>query len=234
MSIKMMTAAAVAGVTLAANAHAATVIINLNPSNQNFTLFGQGAVAPGVGGFTVQQGNESFDAGTNTSTDIMTGTIANSTNASYGTGSYSLVTSYSGTGIGSGGKQITAQSDPSDVSQFFYTGFDSSVNMTLELFGTPAGTVDIPLVANGAFSGPGFSFHYTTANCSGVAVCTQNGVGLTPGSSIFGPVTISVAFDQSVTAAPEPATWALMMIGVGAVGAAMRASRRRALVPTYA
>ena len=34
----------------------------------------------------------------------------------------------------------------------------------------------------------------------------------------------------STTAVPEPATWALMLIGIGGLGAALRSSRKSALV----
>jgi hypothetical protein len=38
----------------------------------------------------------------------------------------------------------------------------------------------------------------------------------------------------SVAAVPEPGTWALMLVGFGAVGGAMRRRRREALIPQFA
>ena len=38
----------------------------------------------------------------------------------------------------------------------------------------------------------------------------------------------------SLSAAPEPATWAMMLLGIGVVGAAMRLSRRKAVAAAFA
>jgi len=54
----------------------------------------------------------------------------------------------------------------------------------------------------------------------------QNAVGLTPGSSIYAPVTIDVTF----SAVPEPSTWAMLLIGFAGLGIA--AHRRRAKFTT--
>jgi hypothetical protein len=97
--------------------------------------------------------------------------------------------------------------------------------MTLYLTGTPSGNVTIPLVANSNFTGPGFYFTDVTDTCSGVAVCSQNDVGLTPGASQSGPVTIAV----SETVVPEPATWAMLLVGAGLVGASVRRKGVRAV-----
>jgi len=211
------TLAVAAGLTAGA-AQAGTVTIDLGQSGENYVLYGQGAVAPGVGSFTNQQGDESYDVGTNTTTDTLSGLITGSSDAGLASGHYAFVTTYTGMPIGDGGMQIQSQSNPSALNEFYYTFFDSSVNMTLELTGTPDGAVDIPLVTNGSFDGPGFFFSYVFANCSGVATCTQNDVGLTPGASEYGPVTMGVSF----TTVPEPVEWALMLVGFGFIGGAMR------------
>jgi hypothetical protein len=218
----------IAGATLALSlaagaAQAGTVTLSLGASNENFVLFGQGPVAPGVGSFTIQQGDESYNPVTNTTTDTLTGTIAGSNVAGLSSGSYAFVTTYTGAPIGSGGAEIQGQSNPSALNEFFYSFFDPSVSMTLKLTGTPDGNLTLPLVTDSVFDGPGFSFAYTGGTCTGVASCSQNEVGLTPGASIFAPVTIFVSY----TAVPEPAEWTLMLLGFGALGAALR--RRRSL-----
>jgi hypothetical protein len=215
--------AAVLGLAAGA-AQAGVVTVSLGPSSEDFTLHGQGAVAPGVGSFTIQQGAESFNAGTNTTTDILSGTITGSSIPGLSSGHYAFVTTYKGAPIGSGGMQVEGQSNPSNLNEFFYTAFDPSLDMTLKLTGTPDGNFNIPLVTNGVFDALGFGFGFVSANCSNVAVCGQNNVGLTPGASIFGPVTIGATFNFS--AVPEPAEWALMLVGLGALGAALRMRQR--------
>jgi hypothetical protein len=72
--------------------------------------------------------------------------------------------------------------------------------MVLDLFGTPTGDHVIPLVTAGLLDGPDFSFAFVSPSCTGIAACDQAGVGLTPGSSIFGAVTIGV----NITTADTP------------------------------
>ena len=111
---------------------------------------------------------------------------------------------------------------------------DPSTTITLYLYTAGADYV-IPLFANNAFGpGVGFSFERTSDTCTGVDVCTQNNVGLTPGATIYGTVTTSVSWQNEVTlppsgAVPEPATWAMMLLGFGAVGVSMRRRRRTVL-----
>jgi len=82
-------------------------------------------------------------------------------------------------------------------------------------------TFTLPLVTNGAFDGPGFSFAYGPGSCTRIGVCDQAQVGLTPGSTISGPVTIDASFTV-----PEPATWTLLIVGFGLSGAALRRPRK--------
>jgi hypothetical protein len=55
-----------------------------------------------------------------------------------------------------------------------------------------------------------------------------NGNVLFGGSAVTGG-TFEVIYDYAASAVPEPATWAFMMLGVGAIGAAMRGRRKAGL-----
>ena len=224
MGIRGVSALALGLAAISTAAVAATDFIDLGQSTQVYTLYGQGAYSPGLGSFTNQQGSESTSGGV--VTDTLSGTITGATNPLYASGTYAFVTTYSGTPIGSGGMEIQSESNPADPNEFFYSFFDPSVDMTLYLFTTSDGTVTIPLVTNASFNGPGFGFADTSITCTGVAVCTQNNVGLTPGSSAFGPVTITISY----TAVPEPAGWALVLAGAGMAGGVLRLARRRSHV----
>jgi hypothetical protein len=229
MRIDAFASAAAVATLLTASAGAAaaaSITVDMGPSTQDFTLYGQGAISPGIGSFTVGQGSSVYDSGTNTSTFTLSGNITGGS-AGYNSGTYAFVTTYSGMDTPEAGPNAPfAQSNPSNVNQFFYNFLDPSTTMTLDLFGTATGDHVIPLVSGGAFLGPGFGFTFVNAACTGVAVCGQNDVGLAPGATIFGPVTISATF----TAVPEPAGWALMLVGFGGLGAVAGFARKRTAV----
>jgi hypothetical protein len=207
--------AAALSLSLAGAASAGTLFFDLGPSTEDFTLYGLGPTAPGIGSFTVGQGASVYDSGTDTSTFTLSGAIAGGS-PGYDSGTYSFVTTYTGLDTPGGGPNSPiAQSNPADTNEFFYDFLDPSTTMTLDLFGTPTGDHVIPLVVAGGFvPGSGFSFFYTSSSCDGSPPsCTQNDVGLTPGASIFGPVTISASI--TTVAVPEASTWAMMLIGFG-------------------
>jgi hypothetical protein len=223
--------AVLAGVTLghASIAQAYSVTIDLGLSAQDYVLYGQGAYSPGLGSFTNQQGSETYNPGTNTTTDTLSGSITGSTDPGLASGSYEFVTTYLGTPIGAGGTQIQSESNPSNPNFFFYSFLAPSVDMTVYLTGTPVGSYTIPLVTNGAFDGPGFNFFTPSDTCSGLTTlpCSQNNVGLTPGSSYSGAAEITL----TTTIVPEPSTWAMMLLGFAGLGfVGYRASRRNVSV----
>jgi hypothetical protein len=228
MSIRILAAAIVAGAAFGGGAVAATVTIDLGPSAQNYVLYGQGAYSPGLGSFTNQQGDESYDAGTNTTTDTLTGTITYSNVAALASGTYAFVTTYTGMPIGSGGTELTSISNPFNSNYFNYDYVDASVDITAYLYTAASGTFTIPLVTAGIFDPPSFDFSLPVIDCTGVAICTQNNVGLTPGATEYGPTDIYISY----TTVPEPAAWSLMLLGAGALGGALRA--RRSSVPAAA
>ncbi len=53
-----------------------------------------------------------------------------------------------------------------------------------------------------------------------------------PFGSSFAPRTVNATFNYTTAAVPEPATWALMILGMGAVGFAMRRSRKSKVATT--
>jgi uncharacterized membrane protein len=214
-------AATLAVTAVTGPARAATDYVTLGASTETFTLYGMGETSPGsgVGTFTVGQGASTFDGATSTFT--LSGAITGGS-PGYDSGTYAFVTTYTGANAPTAGPNApTAQSNPFNTNEFYYTGLDPSTTITLDLF-TPGGNYVEPLVTGGSFvAGTGFSFQFVNTNCTGVPFCGQNEVGITPGSSIYGPVTLYVDFP----AVPEPAAWALMLVGLGAVGAAMRSRR---------
>ncbi len=210
--------AGIVAVSLSGVASAGTLFVDMGPSSQNFTLYGQGPYSPGLGTFTIGQGAGSYDAGTNTSTFIMSGPIF-SGSPGLGSGTFEFITTYSGMDTPTGGPNAPpAYTDPSNLNYFYYSAFDSSMKMTLDLLGTPTGDHVIPLVAGGNFLGPSFSFSYTGGTCTGSPIggCGQNNVGITPGTSIYAPVDIYLTFSGVLV--PEPSTWALMLLGFAGLG----------------
>ena len=217
-------------------AGAQTVNVNLGPSAENFTLFGQGPTQPGsgLGTFTMAQGASAYDAASDTSTFTLSGLITGGS-AGFSSGTYRFLTSYSGQpGPMGGPNSPLAQSNPSNINYFYYDAFDSSTNITLFLQ-TPGGSYQEALVTLGQFvAGTNFSFLFQTPTCTGVSTCTQNNVGLTPGATLSGPVTTAASF-QIITpvtppapgAVPEPASWAMMIVGFAMIGAGLRYRRRR-------
>ena len=227
--MKFKTLATSAGLALALAAAASTaqaITVNMGPSAQNFTLYGLGPDAQGHATYRIGQGSSTFDGVTSTFT--LSGAITGSDTAAFSSGTYDFITTYAGADApmagpnAPGGIELTLGSN-----QFSYNFLAPSVRMVL-LLHTAGGDFSQTLFQNGQFLG-GFSFAYAAGTgCTGVAVCTQSNVGLTPGATISGPVTIGASFSSAiVTPVPEPATWAMMLAGFGGLGALLR--RRRGL-----
>ena len=134
---------------------------------------------------------------------------------------------------------LSGGADTMDVAGGFTTGFSffySSVNVPgvvnvwsgLDGTGTLLATLNLPVTpANGA---PG---------CLGEPFCPYEEFGVsftgTAMSVDFGGTANQIGFDNitlgsNVAPSPEPATWALMLVGFAGLGAALRSRRRLATV----
>jgi hypothetical protein len=233
-------AAALAISAVGGAASASTVTVNLGPSSENFTLYGLGDVPTLAclffgtcnGSYSIGQGGSTFDG--TTSTFTLSGDVLATGTPGYNTGTYKFVTTFAGPDTPLAGPNApqgvtsTFEGDPGD-NQFVYSFLDPSTTMTLYLLNASNVVYrTIPIATAGLFDGPGFGFSYTAAAaCTGLGAnpCLQSVVGETPGSTIYGPVTIGVSFD-AVTSVPEPATWAMMLVGFAGLGAALRSVRR--------
>lgn len=226
-------AAAVAA--LGAATQASAINVALGASSELLTLYGQGPSAgnPALGTFKVGQGSSSFDGISSTFT--LSGAITGG-DPGYDSGTYSFVTRYAGAATPTAGPNAPrAISNINNPAFFNYTSIDPSTTITLFL-DTPGDDYEIPLFADDNFvPGTNFFFLFTNAECTGVAVCTQNGVGLTPGATTFGTTTIAVSFPDDLpplTGVPEPSTWAMLLVSFGLVGIAAR--RRRVMATSVA
>jgi hypothetical protein len=137
-----------------------------------------------------------------------------------------LITTYAATDIPPLG--ISAGPDPGPDANFFnYAYLASDVSMVLQL-DTPGGNHAVPLVTNGLFDGPDFTFAYTgTEVCTGgVSPCDEASVALVDGATISGPMTISATFPNPT---PEPGLFGLLGLCVcGLVVVAVRRKKTQA------
>src|ERR1700679_682341 len=115
----------------ASAASAATVVLDLGQSSETFTLYGQGALSPGIGSYFVGQGAGTSDGSTSTFT--LSGAITGGP-APYSTTTYQFITTYDGTDTSHASPHAPfAPANPSDPEEFFYDSLDPSTDMTLFL-----------------------------------------------------------------------------------------------------
>jgi hypothetical protein len=189
----------------ASSAANAAVTVNIHPSGSNVVAQTSGSLD--LTGLTLDKDLFYLQAGTQGS-DGYVGTGAGS--HQFPADPITTQQAYSGfTGPSSFGSGTFTYADSGSGNAF---AFNAS------LFSTP-----FAFVPNGYVSGAALS---SSATFLGQTIA---GLGLTPGSYVYSSGTDSVTINVSlanVTPAPEPATWAMMLIGFGVVGASMRIGRR--------
>ena len=107
--------------------------------------------------------------------------------------------------------------------EFDWGSIDSYNTLVIHQVGGPditiiPGTLSFPDAANGDQVSPGTNGLFQVTGTDGQ---TFTGITLTSGSNSF-------EIDNLAIAVPEPATWAMMIMGLGAMGMALRTRRRTA------
>jgi hypothetical protein len=90
-------------------------------------------------------------------------------------------------------------------------------------------SVDYGGLAYATSGGHLFNVYYDTSN-SDYWACRDAGVGYCETQAVVGGDSIIPVDSFTLTAVPEPATWALMMVGAGCIGAGLRMRRKESMV----
>ena len=171
-------------------AQAQSITVNLGQTAEFFTMAGTGANAGGLGQYIVTMGACSVSGGNTTCT--LSGNFTGTT-AGFTDGTYSLVTTY----LGTGSTPFLGVEQAAGSNYFAFSSAPQTATMTLNLT-TSTGTVVAPMLVSSQFvTGAAFNFIYSgSAICGGTAVssCNVAQVGVTAGSNITGQVTGSATF----------------------------------------
>ena len=124
---------------------------------------------------------------------------------------------------------INADVDNND--DYIFSFFNGATPVSTYIYGAGSGTVGFGL-QNFSTAAPGPSSPdtpaFTPVNATSATVTGANG------DRIFGIGEVDFIGSAIGAAVPEPATWAMMLLGFGMVGGAVRGRRRRAMRVTYA
>ena len=173
-------------------AQAGLVTLNLGQSVQNVTLNGTGPNSSSLGTYVVTMG--ACIPGATTTTCTISGEFTSST-PGLESGTYSLVTVYSGTGASP--LLGVQQAAGSNFFNFSSVPSDATMNLTLV---SSSGTLVVPILSQRVFINT-FSLYYTSPVCSGtpVAPCGVGPVGLANGAVITGLSSGTAQFTQGNT-----------------------------------
>lgn len=205
MKLQLAVLAALTFGTLVANADSITV--QLNQSEQNYTLNGAGG-SNGYATYLAEPG--ACTAGASITTCVLTGTYTGST-PGYTSGTYTLTTSFANTDGGLHATSTEPVNSPSGGNYFTTDTPTADVNVTLTLDDI-TGLKNLPLIIDGVDLGNSLLISATHSTCTGLSdgtPCTQANVGLSTTASIYSPVTGQVIYELPVAHAPEPAWLAL-------------------------
>lgn len=182
------------------------------------------AAAQSNANFTITTGLAGNNVPGTPTTGTITGGINYSTFFSSPTGGSSAVTDFN-----------VALANGSNYSGMNFDSLSSGINAVLSLTSGKTGTLSF--FANNSATNPLFSFDLTnlyTSDCHG----TLPGGGLTSTlTTTIGAVNIDAGSTGTLTvnsAVPEPATCALMLMGFGGMGLALRRKRVSNLLPQVA
>lgn len=198
---------------------AALAVVSVSASAAPTVSFaaGSGATAPGT---TVFQNFDGFAAGSTLPGGInalaLDSSGSNGARPAYGsTGNFGSVL---------GGGTWTVDFGATSIFSFVLGSLDTYNSLTLHF----ADNSSITYLGGQIINDLSFpSGNQISGETNGVITYNANGGPLIVGAT-FGSTSNSFEFDNLARAVPEPATWALMILGFGAIGGAMR--RRRVSV----
>ena len=136
--------------------------------------------------------------------------------------------------VGQGGTGSITQTFATNIGDVYYLTFDYSHNLF-----NPAVTSASAMFTLDGLSGTIFHDSGSTSNLDwtkffGTFTATGSSATLTF-TNLTGGTNEGIFLDAvSVQAVPEPATWMMMILGFGAIGGAMRTSRRKRATVSYA